>query len=33
MTYSLSHTAELRNSFRISVEATDKLQDLGDAQI
>jgi len=28
--YSLSGIAEVRNSFRILVEATDKIQDLGD---
>ena len=28
--YSLSRIAEVRNSFRVLVEATDKIQDLGD---
>ena len=32
MNYSLSRIAEVRNSFRILLEATDNLQDLGDAK-
>jgi hypothetical protein len=31
--YSLSRIAEVRNSFRILVEATDSLQDLGDKKV
>jgi len=30
MTYSLSRIGEVRNSFRLLVEATENLQDLGD---